>query len=92
MGRGRRDRLLASGARGILRGVSISRFIPNTTKGLKHAHAVLTVLWLLVVPLSIATGWLWSIAFISACSIYANAAGHAAAWQASRGEEKTEER
>lgn len=60
----------------------------DPARSLKHTHAVLTVLWLVVVPVSILTGWLWSIAFISACSIYANAAGHAAAWQASRGEEK----
>lgn len=54
--------------------------------GLRHLHAALTVLWLSMVPTAVITGWLWSIAFVSACSIYANAAAHAGAWQAARAE------
>lgn len=62
------------------------------TRLLGHLHGWLTLVWLAVVPLSIATGWLWSIAFVSACSIYANAAAHFAAWQATRTERKEDER
>lgn len=54
--------------------------------GLRHVHAVLTVAWFLVVPIAITTGWIGSIVFISACSIYANAVGHFSAWQAARAE------
>lgn len=54
---------------------------------LRHVHAVLMVSWFVMVPVAIATGWIVSIAFISACSIYANAVGHFSAWQASRAEE-----
>jgi len=35
-----------------------------------------------MVPLAIVTGWIESLVFISAASIYANAASHLAAWRA----------
>ncbi len=54
---------------------------------LRHIHAALTVLWFVMVPVAIATGWIGSIAFIAACSIYANAAAHFGAWQGARAEE-----
>jgi len=43
---------------------------------------ILTILWILMVPLAIVTGWIESLVFISAASIYANAASHLAAWRA----------
>jgi hypothetical protein len=55
---------------------------------LRSIHGWLTVAWLLVIPLSLATGWLYSLAFISAISIYANVGGHFSAWQAARAEEE----
>lgn len=54
---------------------------------LRRFHAVLTVLWLVMVPVSILTGWIESVVFIAAISIYANFAAHFAAWQGSRAEE-----
>lgn len=48
----------------------------------RRVNLLLTFAWLVVVPISIATGWIYSIAFISARSIYANAASHLAAWRA----------
>lgn len=56
--------------------------------GLRRAHAALTVAWLAMVPISLATGWVGSLVFISACSIYANAVGHFSSWQASRAEQE----
>jgi hypothetical protein len=53
---------------------------------LKHAHLVLSIVWLAMVPIALVTGWISSLIFISACSIYANAASHLSAWQASRAE------
>lgn len=53
---------------------------------LRHMHGVLTALWLVMVPVALATGWIESLVFISACSIYANAAAHFSAWQAARAE------
>lgn len=57
---------------------------------LRHTHAALTIAWFLMVPIAVATGWIASIIFISACSIYANAASHASAWQACKAEEAAE--
>ena len=54
--------------------------------GLRHIHATLTFAWFAMVPIALLTGWVESIVFVSACSIYANAAAHASAWQASRAE------
>jgi hypothetical protein len=56
----------------------------------RKLHAYLTVAWALMVPLAILTGWIYSIAFISAISLYANVAGHWSSWQASRAEESNE--
>lgn len=46
-------------------------------------HFSLTVAWAISLPLAIVTGWLWSLAFVSACSIYANFVGHFSAFEAS---------
>lgn len=54
---------------------------------LKRVHALLTITWLALVPIALATGWISSIIFVSACSIYANAVGHFSAWQACKAEE-----
>lgn len=48
----------------------------------------MTVAWAVMVPVALITGWIYSIAFVSAISIYANVASHFSAWQASRAEEK----
>ena len=61
-----------------------------TAEALRRAHAIATVAWLVMVPVAILTGWLYSVAFVSACSIYANAVGHAAAWQGSRAEQEAQ--
>ena len=55
-------------------------------------HLILLFLWLIMIPVSIVTGWLWTVAFVSACSIYANAVGHWSAWQAANAEKKQDER
>lgn len=55
----------------------------RAAKHLRHsAHAVLTFGWLGMVPIAWYAGWLESLVFISACSIYANFASHLAAWLA----------
>lgn len=56
-------------------------------KTLRHVHAVLTLAWTAMIPLALYTGWIESLVFISAISIYANVAGHFSAWQAARAEE-----
>lgn len=49
-------------------------------------HLVLTILWIVMIPVAIYTGWIESIVFVAAISIYANFAGHFAAFEAARSE------
>jgi hypothetical protein len=58
---------------------------------LKHLHGVLTIIWLAMIPIALVTGWIESLIFISAISIYANVAGHFSAWQAARTEVKQDD-
>lgn len=48
----------------------------------RRANLALAFFWAAMVPVSIATGWIYSLAFISAASIYANFATHVAGWRA----------
>jgi hypothetical protein len=54
---------------------------------MKKVQITLTVVWFVMVPVALATGWIYSIAFVSACSIYANAAVHWGALQAKKAED-----
>lgn len=45
-------------------------------------NLILTVAWGVLLPVSIVTGWIYSLAFISAISIYACVSTHFAAWRA----------
>lgn len=54
---------------------------------MKAFHATMTTVWLAVVPVSLVTGWVESIVFVSACSIYANAIAHWSAFQARKAED-----
>jgi hypothetical protein len=58
---------------------------------MRQINGWLTILWILMIPLSIATGWVKSVVFISALSLWALVAGHWSAWQAARVECKQEE-
>jgi hypothetical protein len=55
---------------------------------MRSFHKWMTAAWFAVVPVALVTGWVESIVFISACSIYANAASHFSAWQAARAEDE----
>jgi hypothetical protein len=45
-------------------------------------NLVLTCVWAAMVPVTVITGWVYSLVFISLASIYANFASHLAAWRA----------
>lgn len=55
---------------------------------MEKVHLFLTITWLAMIPVSLITGWIASLVFVSAISIYANFAGHFASWQAARTEVK----
>lgn len=62
------------------------RKVSPSPKFMMQLHLVLTVIWFLMIPLAIYTGWITSIVFVAAISIYANFAGHYSSYQAARTE------
>ena len=62
------------------------------TKVQMYIHLVLAIAWVLMIPIAIFFGWIASIVFVSAISIYANFAGHLAAYEAARSECLSEDR
>lgn len=51
---------------------------------MRRVNGWLTVFWILMIPVSILTGWIQSVAYISALSLWALVSGHWSAWQAAR--------
>jgi hypothetical protein len=51
---------------------------------LRRLNGWLTLFWIAMIPISIAMGWLTSVAYVSALSLWALVSGHWAAWQAAR--------
>lgn len=49
-----------------------------------RSHAVLTLFWCLLVPVAIATGWIYSTAFVSALSLVALILGQGSWWAAAK--------
>jgi hypothetical protein len=49
---------------------------------MKRAQGWLTLLWAAMIPLSLATGWVKSVTFVSALSLWALVASHGAWWAA----------
>lgn len=40
------------------------------------------IFWLLMIPTAVLLGWIYSVAFVAICSLYANLASDFAAWRA----------
>lgn len=59
-----------------------------TPKQLQHVHFWFTLFWIVMVPISLALGWLESVTYVSALSLWALVSGHWSAWQAARTEVK----
>ena len=51
---------------------------------MRRTNGWLTVAWIIMIPVSFATGWVKSVAYVSALSLWALVSGHWAAWQAAR--------
>ena len=51
---------------------------------MRRVNGWLTIFWLAMMPISIATGWVKSVAYVSALSLWALVSGHWSAWQAAR--------
>lgn len=55
---------------------------------MRKLNGWLTVFWVLAIPVSYAAGWLQSVTYVSALSLWALVAGHLSTWQAARVEVK----
>jgi hypothetical protein len=51
---------------------------------MRRLNGWLTVFWIAMIPVSGVLGWLSSVAYVSALSLWALVSGHWAAWQAAR--------
>ncbi len=57
---------------------------------MRRVNGWLTVFWLVMIPVSIATHWISSVTYVAALSLWALVSGHWSAWQAARVEVKQE--
>jgi hypothetical protein len=58
---------------------------------MRRANGWLTVFWIVMIPVSYFMGWLDSVVYVSALSLWALVSGHWAAWQAARVEVRQEQ-
>src|SRR6187551_430806 len=60
-------------------------------KLMRRLNGWLTILWIVMIPVSLATGWVRSVTFVAALSLWALVSGHWSAWQAARVEQRQDE-
>lgn len=60
------------------------KMIQGDPKFMRRVNGWLTIFWVIMIPLSLALGWLQSVVFVSALSLWALVSGHWSAWQAAR--------
>lgn len=51
---------------------------------MRRINGWLTIFWIAMIPIAVFTGWVHSVTFISAISLWALVAGHWSTWQAAR--------
>ena len=51
---------------------------------MRRLNGWLTMFWILMIPISFQLGWLKSVTYVSALSLWALVAGHWSTWQAAR--------
>jgi hypothetical protein len=58
---------------------------------MRRINGWLTVLWIVMIPVSMVTGWISSVTYVAALSLWALVSGHWSAWQAARVEVRQDE-
>ena len=58
--------------------------IQGDPRFMRKLNGWLTIFWIVMIPVSIATGWISSVTYVAALSLWALVSGHWSAWQASR--------
>ncbi len=51
---------------------------------MRRVNGWLTIFWIVMIPFSIVTGWINSVTYVAALSLWALVSGHWSAWQAAR--------
>jgi hypothetical protein len=51
---------------------------------MRRVNGWLTIFWIAMIPVSIITGWISSVAYVASLSLWALVSGHWSAWQAAR--------
>ena len=51
---------------------------------MRRLNGWLTIFWVAMIPVSLITGWISSVAYVAALSLWALVSGHWSAWQAAR--------
>jgi hypothetical protein len=58
---------------------------------MRAVNGWLTIFWIIMIPVSLITGWISSVTYVAALSLWALVSGHWSAWQAARVEVKQDE-
>ena len=64
--------------------------IQGDPRFMRRVNGWLTMFWIAMIPVSAFLGWLHSVTYVSALSLWALVSGHWSAWQAARVEVKQE--
>ena len=63
---------------------SLWESVAGDPKFMKKLNGWLTIFWIVMIPVSLAMGWLNSVVYVSALSLWALVSGHWSTWQAAR--------
>ena len=58
--------------------------VQGSPEFMRRVNGWLTIIRIVMIPVSVATGWVHSVTYISALSLWALVSGHWSAWQAAR--------
>ena len=58
--------------------------VQGDPKFMRRLNGWLTIFWIVMIPVSLAMGWLNSVVYVSALSLWALVSGHWSTWQAAR--------
>jgi hypothetical protein len=70
---------------------SLWAMVQGDPRFMRRINGWLTIIWIVMIPVSIATGWIHSVTYVAALSLWALVSGHWSAWQAARVEVKQDD-
>jgi hypothetical protein len=79
--RGASEHIHAKGCR-VIKGIWTA--VQGDPAFMRRVNGWLTIFWIAMIPVSLATGWVNSVIYVSALSLWALVSGHWSAWQAAR--------